>query len=130
DPARDLSEGFIGIQNHGSGESVYYRNIQIDELDGEEPGDPGEPAELMAGWGESLESYVDAGDVSWVDAHQLSGALEQAQGHLEGEQVVQARRAMERFVRHLDHPHRPGSFSDEAREDLREQASAIVELLQ
>jgi len=30
DPARDLA-GFIGIQNHGGGESVWYRNIRIKE---------------------------------------------------------------------------------------------------
>ena len=29
DPARDLSSGFIGVQNHGAGESVWYRNIRI-----------------------------------------------------------------------------------------------------
>ncbi|MPV49484.1 DUF1080 domain-containing protein [Pseudactinotalea sp. HY160] len=33
DPARDLSQGFIGLQNHGGGETIYYRNVQIDELD-------------------------------------------------------------------------------------------------
>ena len=31
DPARDLTSGFIGIQNHGGGETVYFRNIQIRE---------------------------------------------------------------------------------------------------
>jgi hypothetical protein len=28
-PARDLAQGFIGLQNHGPGETVYYRDIQI-----------------------------------------------------------------------------------------------------
>ncbi|MEE6297353.1 family 16 glycoside hydrolase, partial [Georgenia wangjunii] len=32
DPARDLSSGFIGVQNHGGGETVFYRNIQIANL--------------------------------------------------------------------------------------------------
>ncbi|MCM3661119.1 DUF1080 domain-containing protein [Georgenia satyanarayanai] len=32
DPARDLSSGFIGIQNHGGGETVFYRNIQVKDL--------------------------------------------------------------------------------------------------
>ncbi|MEU4454968.1 family 16 glycoside hydrolase [Nocardioides sp. NPDC023903] len=31
DPARDLA-GFIGMQNHGGGETVYYRNVQMKEL--------------------------------------------------------------------------------------------------
>jgi hypothetical protein len=29
DPARDLTQGFIGLQNHGAGEVVYYRDIQV-----------------------------------------------------------------------------------------------------
>ena len=32
DPARDLAQGFVGIQNHGAGETVSYRNIRIKEL--------------------------------------------------------------------------------------------------
>src|SRR5699024_10675128 len=37
DPARDLSSGFIGIQNHGAGETVYYRDIQVANLEDLEP---------------------------------------------------------------------------------------------
>ncbi|MFW2512645.1 bacterial Ig-like domain-containing protein [Demequina sp. SO4-13] len=33
DPARDLTHGFIGVQNHGAGESVFYRNIRIQEIE-------------------------------------------------------------------------------------------------
>ncbi|MCK0116935.1 DUF1080 domain-containing protein [Isoptericola sp. S6320L] len=32
DPARDLSRGFLGIQNHGGGETVSYRDIQVKPL--------------------------------------------------------------------------------------------------
>lgn len=28
-PERDLAQGFIGVQNHGAGESIWYRNIRI-----------------------------------------------------------------------------------------------------
>ncbi len=31
DPARDLAQGFIGVQNHGGGETVHYRNIRVKE---------------------------------------------------------------------------------------------------
>ncbi|WP_432933166.1 ThuA domain-containing protein [Microbispora sp. CA-135349] len=34
DPARSLQQGYIGIQNHGSGNVVAYRNIRIKELSG------------------------------------------------------------------------------------------------
>lgn len=44
DPARDLSSGFIGIQNHGAGETVYYRDIQVKELTDE----PVEPVHVPA----------------------------------------------------------------------------------
>ncbi|AYY15575.1 DUF1080 domain-containing protein [Actinobacteria bacterium YIM 96077] len=30
DPARDLSEGFIGLQNHDDGDEVYFRHIRIE----------------------------------------------------------------------------------------------------
>ncbi|MEU6643905.1 ThuA domain-containing protein [Saccharomonospora sp. NPDC046836] len=33
DPNRDLSQGHIGIQNHGNGDDVWFRDIQIKELD-------------------------------------------------------------------------------------------------
>jgi len=32
DPARDLTQGFVGIQNHGDGDDVFFRNIQIKEI--------------------------------------------------------------------------------------------------
>lgn len=31
DPARDLA-GFVGMQNHGGGETIFYRNVQMKEL--------------------------------------------------------------------------------------------------
>lgn len=34
DPNCDLSRGFLGIQNHGTDDQVFYRNIQIKELGG------------------------------------------------------------------------------------------------
>ncbi|MEG3614691.1 family 16 glycoside hydrolase [Isoptericola sp. MSP01] len=33
DPARDLSSGFVGVQNHGPGDRVSYRNIQVGPLE-------------------------------------------------------------------------------------------------
>ncbi|MFC4589999.1 ThuA domain-containing protein [Sphaerisporangium corydalis] len=37
DSARSLQQGYIGIQNHGSGDEVAYRNIRIKELGGTTP---------------------------------------------------------------------------------------------
>ncbi|MGB3439417.1 MAG: ThuA domain-containing protein [Actinophytocola sp.] len=32
DPARDLTQGFVGIQNHGNGDDVWFRNVQVKEI--------------------------------------------------------------------------------------------------
>ncbi|MFL6124918.1 ThuA domain-containing protein [Actinophytocola sp.] len=32
DPARDLTQGFVGIQNHGDGDDVWFRHIQLKEI--------------------------------------------------------------------------------------------------
>ncbi|NEE51183.1 DUF1080 domain-containing protein, partial [Streptomyces sp. SID8455] len=34
DPARSLQQGHIGLQNHGEGDDVAFRNIRIKELGG------------------------------------------------------------------------------------------------
>ncbi|MER6675058.1 ThuA domain-containing protein [Streptomyces sp. NPDC000983] len=38
DPARSLRQGHIGIQNHGAGDEVAFRDIRIDEAGGTTPG--------------------------------------------------------------------------------------------
>ncbi|MEU9734298.1 ThuA domain-containing protein [Streptomyces sp. NPDC048002] len=38
DPARSLRQGHIGIQNHGDGDEVAFRDIRIDEAGGTPPG--------------------------------------------------------------------------------------------
>ncbi|MGC5627254.1 3-keto-disaccharide hydrolase [Georgenia sp. Z1344] len=43
DPARDLSSGYIGLQNHGDGDDVSFRNVRIAENDDDGPGTVGEP---------------------------------------------------------------------------------------
>jgi type 1 glutamine amidotransferase len=37
DPARSLTSGHIGIQNHGTGDDVSFRNVRIKELGGTQP---------------------------------------------------------------------------------------------
>ncbi|MEE1929739.1 ThuA domain-containing protein [Streptomyces sp. TRM 70351] len=38
DPARSLTDGHIGLQNHGDGDEVSFRNVRIDELGDTDPG--------------------------------------------------------------------------------------------
>ncbi|MDY7085310.1 MAG: RICIN domain-containing protein, partial [Actinomycetota bacterium] len=37
DPARSLASGYIGLQNHGAGDDVSFRNVRIKELGGTTP---------------------------------------------------------------------------------------------
>ena len=46
DPARSLAQGYIGIQNHGTGDDVRFRNIRIKELGGSTP--PGDTVQAEA----------------------------------------------------------------------------------
>ncbi|WP_369375487.1 family 16 glycoside hydrolase [Promicromonospora sp. Populi] len=32
DPARDLAQGYVGLQNHGGGETIYYRDVRVRDL--------------------------------------------------------------------------------------------------
>ncbi len=34
DPARDISQGYVGLQNHGDGDVVSYRDVRVKELGG------------------------------------------------------------------------------------------------
>ena len=40
DPARDLTKGRIGLQNHGTGDEVYFRDVQVKTGAGTDPGTP------------------------------------------------------------------------------------------
>ncbi|MGO1739552.1 MAG: family 16 glycoside hydrolase [Actinomycetaceae bacterium] len=54
DPDRDLSSGYIGLQNHGDDDDVVFRNVRIDELDDDQeepvPPTPGRGFYLNDGW--------------------------------------------------------------------------------
>ncbi|WP_413452975.1 hypothetical protein AA0Y32_03525 [Georgenia phoenicis] len=82
-------------------------------------------AELRA----SLERHIAEGDVAGPIAQQLAKAAELAARHLDAGRPDPAATALDRFVRHLDNPKRPDTLSEEARQDLREQAEAIRTLL-
>lgn len=54
DPARDLTQGFIGVQNHGAGELVWYRNVRLKEG----PVTPEEPEVVEVEADQELEGTV------------------------------------------------------------------------
>ncbi|MFE6360314.1 ThuA domain-containing protein [Streptomyces sp. NPDC057806] len=49
DPVRSLQQGHIGIQNHGDGDDVAFRNIRIDEAGGTTPGPRSGPVKGVNG---------------------------------------------------------------------------------
>ncbi|WP_256838566.1 lamin tail domain-containing protein [Ornithinimicrobium faecis] len=88
-----------------------------------------DPEAALAALDATLEDYIASGDVTRPSDKQLGNTLDQAQRHLADGRTDQSVSALERFVRHLDITKRPGSISDEAREDLRGQAEAVLDQL-
>ncbi|MFC5290538.1 ThuA domain-containing protein [Actinokineospora guangxiensis] len=52
DPARDLTQGHIGLQNHGNGDDAWFRNVRIKEIDATAPTTTAatDPAPAASGW--------------------------------------------------------------------------------
>ncbi|MGX7827618.1 ThuA domain-containing protein [Actinokineospora sp. 24-640] len=52
DPARDLTQGYVGLQNHGVGDDVWFRNVRIKEIDATAPTTTAstDPAAPASGW--------------------------------------------------------------------------------
>ncbi|MGW2057247.1 ThuA domain-containing protein [Streptomyces sp. NPDC001840] len=65
DPVRSLQQGYIGIQNHGTGDDVSFRNIRIKELGG---GNPNPTPSTYEG-----ESYTSSAGVQPADHTSASG---------------------------------------------------------
>lgn len=106
-----------------------YRLYAEDSGGQPDPGE-GDAVEATADLAAALADYVDAGAVAGPLAHQLTNAVELAQRHLEAGRVVPGMRALERFIRHLDNPKRSDTLTEEAEEDLRNQATAVLRLLE
>ncbi|RZQ64444.1 DUF1080 domain-containing protein [Amycolatopsis suaedae] len=78
DPNRDLTQGFVGLQNHGNGDDVSFRNVQIKELDVTPPAVTVSGVATGAVYGDAADLVVDfgaedAGGVASVSA-KLDGA--------------------------------------------------------
>ncbi|WP_046506956.1 ThuA domain-containing protein [Streptomyces odonnellii] len=88
DPVRSLQQGYIGIQNHGTGDDVSFRNIRIKELGGGNP-NPGpstyegeaytssagvQPADHASASGGRTLGYIENGDWAGYSQAPLNGA--------------------------------------------------------
>ncbi|QHY99858.1 Arabinoxylan arabinofuranohydrolase precursor [Streptomyces sp. S4.7] len=87
DPVRSLTQGHIGIQNHGTGDDVSFRNIRIKELGGITPpqsttyegesytsGQGVQPADHAPASGGRTLGYIENGDWAGYSQASLTGA--------------------------------------------------------
>ncbi|GAA3816640.1 hypothetical protein GCM10022226_41630 [Sphaerisporangium flaviroseum] len=85
DPARSLQQGYIGIQNHGTGDDVSFRHIRVRELGGGggpvtvegeayTSGSGVQPADHGAASGGRTLGYVNNGDWAGYSSVETSGA--------------------------------------------------------
>lgn len=89
--------------------------------------DPGSQLEVLNA---ATADYIQSGDISGRSAHHLPNALTQAQKHLDLGHDVTAAQRVEAFVEHLDGARVPDSVSEEARDDLIDQARGVLDLLE
>lgn len=117
DPARDLSSGHIGLQNHGDADRVLFRDVRVQELDAVEPVTFAEVQERV----DALEAD---GALTVSEARRLTPQLELAEHHLNVGRTGQATLALDRFVGVAE------AVADEAaREELLELADRLRPLI-
>lgn len=88
-----------------------------------------EPIDMAEQLVESVDGYVEAGDIAGPIAHQLGNTVDQLVRHLEDDRSAAAYSAVERMIRYLDNPKRPDTLTEPARDDLLWQASRLLEAI-
>ena len=100
-------------------------HLPLDEVD-DEAGST-DPAAALTALEDSLGEYVASGDVEGSIANRLTGAVEQAQRHVQGDRARAGLSAVQRFVRDLENPNPADAVTESARADLLEQAAAVID---
>ncbi|WP_039831599.1 ThuA domain-containing protein [Nocardiopsis valliformis] len=91
DPARDLSSGQVGLQNHGDNDLVWFRDVQVIDL--EDEAETYTFAEVI----ERIEAMVEEGVLTVSEATRLTRHLELAEHHVGVDRPAQAGRSLDRF---------------------------------
>lgn len=92
DPERDLSAGFIGLQNHGEADTVWFRDVQVtDEVT--EP-KPVTFAEAI----ERIDALSEEGALTRSEARRLTTRLELAEHNVDVGRPARADDSLDRFV--------------------------------
>ncbi|MFZ4452619.1 rhamnogalacturonan lyase [Salibacterium aidingense] len=76
---------------------------------------------------DTLEAYIENGEVTGPLSHQLTHSLRQAAHHHDKDAMKQARHFMEKFLMHLERTHQERHLSEEAEKDLERQGEQILE---
>ncbi|WP_159942844.1 MULTISPECIES: ThuA domain-containing protein [unclassified Nocardiopsis] len=117
DPARDLSSGHVGLQNHGEADQVRFRDIRVQELETAEP-------VTFAEVHERIDALEADGALTVSEARRLVPQLTLAEHHLNVGRPAQAGRALNRFVEVAE-----AVADDGAREELLELADRLRPLV-
>ncbi|WP_378626227.1 ThuA domain-containing protein [Nocardiopsis alba] len=118
DPDRDLSSGFIGLQNHGDADTVLFRDVQVMDLE-----DEVEPITFTE-VSERIDALADEGSLTHSEARRLAPQLRLIEHHLDTGRPAQAERSLERFVAVVE-----SVVDDDAREELTDLATRLRALL-
>ncbi|MFL1429572.1 MULTISPECIES: ThuA domain-containing protein [unclassified Nocardiopsis] len=91
DPARDLSSGYVGLQNHGDADRVLLRDVRVRDLE------PVEPISF-AGAREAIADLAGEGLLTLSEERRLLPQVELAEHNHGVGRADQARRSVDRFV--------------------------------
>lgn len=91
DPARDLSAGRVGLQNHGANDLVWFRDVQVTDLEDETE------TFTFAEVHERVGELAEAGGLTASEATRLTRQLELAEHHVSVGRPAQAGRSLDRF---------------------------------
>ena len=117
DPGRDLSSGHVGLQNHGADDLVWFRDVQVTDLEDEAEAYTFD--EVLDRIGE----LVEEGRLTSSEAGRLTRQLELAEHHVGVGRPAQAGRSLDRFRTAAQ------AVADEsAREELADLADGLEHL--
>ncbi|WP_460776330.1 ThuA domain-containing protein [Nocardiopsis nanhaiensis] len=114
EPDRDLSSGHIGLQNHGDDDLVWFRDVQVTDLeDDTEPTTFGEVQERV-------DALTEEGGLTGSEERRLTPQLELGEHHTDVGRPAQADRSVDRFVAVVE-----TVADDNAREELLDLADGL-----
>ncbi|WP_235792167.1 family 16 glycoside hydrolase [Virgibacillus salidurans] len=114
EPDRDLTQGFIGLQNHGDGESVFYRDVRVKELP-----DSGQEYEDANALNDIVNQYKESGDITNDEvARLLNTHLTSVSQYEETDQADKVVKHLNGFLDLIEYQNQEGTLTDQAYQEL------------